>query len=110
MTKPGYDLKVTTVLIDKSIAILAVPGEPFVDFQLSWRARCPVHDCLFMGYSDGYFGYFPTIRAVSWGGYGASFPSTWVEVGTGEQLLDRGVARVYEMLGMLKPVAEDLRK
>jgi len=110
MTKPGYDLKVTTVLIDKSIAILAVPGEPFVDFQLSWRARCPVHDCLFMGYSDGYFGYFPTIRAASWGGYGASFPSTWVEVGTGEQLLDRGVARVYEMLGMLKPVAEDLRK
>jgi neutral ceramidase len=109
LTKPAYDLKVTTVLIDKSIAILAVPGEPFVSFQLDWRARCPVHDCLFMGYSDGYFGYFPTIRAASWGGYGASFPSTWVEVGAGEQMVDHGLARVYEMLGKLKPVPEDLQ-
>jgi neutral ceramidase len=110
MTKPAYELKVTTVLIDKSIAILAVPGEPFVNFQLDWRARCPVHDCLFMGYSDGYFGYFPTIRAAAWGGYGASFPSTWVEVGAGEQLVDHGVARVYEMIGRLKPIPEDLQE
>jgi hypothetical protein len=110
LTKPAYDLKVTTVLIDKSIAILSVPGEPFVSFQLDWRARCPVHDCLFMGYSDGYFGYFPTIRAASWGGYGASFPSTWVEVGAGEQLVDHCLEKVYEMLGKLRPVPEDLQK
>lgn len=108
-TKSRYDLHVTTVLIDKRIAILAVPGEPFVDFQLQWRARCPVRDCLFMGYSNGYFGYFPTIRAASWGGYGASYPSTWVEVGAGEQLLDQGLTRIYEMLGGFRSMPEDIR-
>jgi hypothetical protein len=109
MTKSSYDLHVTTVLVDKSLAIVAMPGEPFVDFQLQWRARCPVRDCLFMGYSNGYFGYFPTIRAASWGGYGASHASTWVEVGAGERILDHGLTRIYEMLGRLKPVPEDVR-
>ena len=109
MTKASYDLHVTTVLIDKCLAIVAMPGEPFVDFQLQWRARCPVRDCLFMGYSNGYFGYLPTIRAASWGGYGASHPSAWVEVGAGERLLDHGLTRVYEMLGRLKPVPDDLQ-
>jgi len=110
LTKPRYDVPVTTVLIDRRIAILAMAGEPFVDFQLQWRARCPVHDCLFMGYSNGYFGYLPTIRAAAWGGYGASHPSTWLEAGAGERLLDHGLARVYEMLGRLKPVPDDLRQ
>lgn len=110
MTKASYDVPVTTVLINKQIAILAMAGEPFVDFQTQWRARCPARDCLFMGYSNGYFGYLPTIRAASFGGYGASHPSTWLEVGAGERLLDHGLIRVYEMLGRLKPVPDDLQQ
>jgi len=108
-TKATYELPVTTVLINKQIAILGMPGEPFVDLQRQWRGRCPVHDCFFLGYANGYYGYFPTIEAATWGGYGAAHPSTWIEVGAGERMLDQGLVRVYEMLGRIKPAPEDLQ-
>ena len=107
-TLPEYELPVTTVLLGKRIAFLAMPGEPFVDLQMAWRARCPTHDCFFLGYANGYYGYFPTISAAGWGGYGASQASTWIQVGAGERMLDQGLVRVFEMLGRLKPSPEDL--
>src|SRR5262249_54832705 len=76
-------LPVTTVLINKKIAILTMPGEPFVEYQINWRQRCPVAESFFIGYANGYHGYFPTIRSATLGGYGAANPATWVEVGAG---------------------------
>lgn len=108
-TKPDYQLPLTTVLIDKRFAFVAMPGEPFVEFQNQWREHCPVRDCFFLGYANGYYGYFPTIEAATFGGYGAGHSSTWIEVGAGEQMLNHAIARVYEMVGKLKPVPEDLR-
>lgn len=109
LTKPEYQAPICTVLIDREIALTALPGEPFVEHQMQFRARCPVPHAFFLGYSNAEFDYFPTIRAASWGGYGASHASTWVEVGAGEAMVDRGLIGVYEMLGRLKPVAEDLQ-
>lgn len=109
-TKAQYELPVSTVLINKQIAFVTMPGEPFVDFQMQWRARCPVRDCFFLGYTDGSFGYMPTIRAAAWGGYGASHSSTWLEVGAAEQMLNHALIRVFEMLGRLKPDPEDLQR
>ena len=108
-TKTEFKLPVSTVLINEQTAFLTMPGEPFVDFQMQWRARCPVRDCFFLGYTNGYYGYFPTIRAATWGGYGAAHPSTWIEVGAGEQMLNHSLIRVYEMLGRMKPTPEDLQ-
>ncbi len=88
---------------------MTMPGEPFVDFQIDWRKRCPVPGNLLLGYTNGYNGYFPTIRAAARGGYGASSVTTWVEVGAGEQMVDRALVRVYEMLGKLRPAPEDLQ-
>jgi neutral ceramidase len=105
----SYSVPMTTLLINRQIALCALPGEPFVDFQMQWRARCPVHDCLMLGYSGG-FGYFPTIRQAAWGGYGASHSSTWVELGAGEQMVDRAIVRTYEMLGKLTDTPEDLAR
>lgn len=109
-TQPEYKLIVSTLLLNKQIAFLSVPGEPFVGFQIEWRARCPVHDCFFLGYADGYYGYFPTLSAATWGGYGASLASTWIQVGAGERMLDHGLISVYEMVGRLKPTPEDLQQ
>jgi len=97
-------LHVTTLLINKQIAIVGMPGEPFVDFQINFRDRCPVEDCLLLGYTNGYFDYFPTILAASQGGYGASDSNTYVPVGAGERMLDHAIRRLYEMLGELSPV------
>ena len=95
-------LPVTTALIDRDIAIVGMPGEPFVDFQTDFRARCPVRDCFFLGYTNGYYGYIPTMKAATEGGYGAASATTWVEVGAGEKMEDFGLTQIYRMLGRLQ--------
>ena len=94
-------LPVTTALIDRNIAILGMPGEPFVEFQMNMRARCPVQHCFFLGYTNGYYGYFPTIKAAVEGGYGAQSATTWVQVGAGEQMENQGLIDIFRMLGRL---------
>jgi hypothetical protein len=99
-------LHVTTALINKEIALAGMPGEPFVDFQISLRDQCPARDCLLLGYTNGYFDYFPTILAASQGGYGAGDSDTYVAVGSGERMLRQALVRIHEMLGELRPVPE----
>ena len=106
----SVDARVTAVLIDKEIAIIAVPGEPFVDLQESWRARCPAATTLFFAYTNGYHGYFPTISAASRGGYGAASSSTWVEVGAGERMVDWALIQTYQMLGKYSTLPDDLKE
>lgn len=98
---PELHLPVATVLINKRIAFAVLPGEPFVELQMAWRNRCPVRDAFFVGYADGYYGYFPTIRAAVRGGYGGASAATWVEVGAGERMIDDAVIQTYKMLGRL---------
>lgn len=97
--KETFNLPVTTALIDRTIAIVGMPGEPFVDFQTDLRAKCPVKDCFFFGYANGYYGYFPTIKAASEGGYGAVSTTTWVQVGAGEEMENFALFQIYRMLG-----------
>lgn len=100
------ELHVATVLLNKRIALIGMPGEPFVNFQINWRDRSPVPDAFFLGYANGYFDYFPTIDAAAQGGYGAGDSNTYVEVGAGERMLRQALVRVYEMLGKLKDAPE----
>jgi len=60
--KTDFRLPVSAILINRQIALMSMPGEPFVEFQTRWRDACPVADCLFAGYANGYFGYFPTFE------------------------------------------------
>jgi neutral ceramidase len=104
-----FQLPVATVLINRRIAFLAMPGEPFVNFQINWRDRCPVPDAFLLGYANGYYGYFPTIRASTEGGYGAASSSTFIEPGAGERMVDQGVIDVYRMLGRYHGLPEDMQ-
>lgn len=97
--KATMALPVTTALINRKIAIVGMPGEPFVDFQTDLRAKCPVKDCFFLGYTNGYYGYIPTIKAASEGGYGAVSTTTWVQVGAGEEMENFALFQIYRMLG-----------
>lgn len=108
--KDPMTLPTTTLLIDKRIALITMPGEPFVDFQMDWRNRCPVPDAFFMGYTDGDFDYFPSIRAATYGGYGAANTATRVQLGAANRMVDNAVIRVYEFLGRLTDAPEDLKK
>jgi hypothetical protein len=108
--REGIRLPVVTVLINKRIAFMTMPGEPFVEYQIDWRNRCPVRDAFFLGYTNGSFGYFPTIRAATLGGYGAANTATWVSPDAGARMVDHAVVKVYEMLGRLSDSPEDLKK
>jgi hypothetical protein len=105
--REDWQLPVATVLINKRIAVMTMPGEPFVDFQINWRDRCPVRDAFFLGYANGYYGYFPTLKAASEGGYGTASATTWIEVGAGERMVNQALIRTYEMLGRLVDTPED---
>jgi neutral ceramidase len=94
-------IPLTTALINKKIAIMGIAGEPFVQFQMTWHTDCPAESCLFLGYTNGYYGYFPTTQAASEGGYGATSATTWVEVGAGDEMMDHAFANTYGMLGRL---------
>jgi neutral ceramidase len=79
-----------------------MPGEPFVEFGLNFRDPIPGVTSYFAGYSTGFHGYFPTIRAAVEGAYGAEGITARVEVGTGEAMVDMAVIRLLMMQGLLK--------
>ncbi len=108
--KGEMQLPVDVLLINRHIAFMTMPGEPFVDFQMDWRNRCPVRDTFFLGYANGYNGYFPTIRMATLGGYGAASATTWVEVGAGERMVNDALIQTYKLLGKLDDTPEDLKK
>jgi hypothetical protein len=58
-----------------------------------------VKQLFFLGYSNGYHQYFPTIEAVAEGGYGADSQVAPVEVGAGEQLMNTALIWLFEMQG-----------
>ncbi|HWB85195.1 MAG TPA: hypothetical protein VG675_13705 [Bryobacteraceae bacterium] len=95
-------MPLVTILIDGEIAWAAFPGEFFVELQTSFRARSPLAKTLFVGYSNGYFGYFPTIEAAATGGYGGNNIMAGVELGAGEAMVNRALIDLDRMLGRLR--------
>jgi len=98
-------VSVTTLLLNSDIGIIALPGEPFHQFQVDWRRKSGVPHAFFLGYcvsaNDPWAGYMPDIESTARGGYGAS-DSTYVAVGTGERLLNEGLAQLYTLQGRLR--------
>ena len=94
---------ITTVLINREIAIAAVPGEPLHKLQTTWKTQADVPHPLFYGYtysSGGVWpGYIPDLKSAAYGGYGADV-STRIEVGAGETIMQRHLINLYRLLGM----------
>ncbi len=97
---------VTTLVINRQIGLVGLPGEPFVGLQLALKQRSPLPATFMCGYTNGYIAYFPTIRDAVAGGYGANTITTRAEVGAGERMVDRGLIHIYRILGMLKDKPE----
>ncbi len=105
------ELGIATVLINREIAFVSVPGEPFVEFQIDLAARSIVGNTFFLGFTTCGVGamtpfYIPTIHAAVEGGYGAD-SETLLEPGTGEAIVDRGIINLYYMLNYLKVLPAD---
>jgi hypothetical protein len=99
----NLEVGITTVLINREIAIATVPGEPMQKFQTFWKRQPDVRYPLFYGYtySEGgvWPGYIPDIRSAAYGGYGADV-TTHIEVGAGETIMQHHLVNLYKLLGM----------
>jgi hypothetical protein len=88
---------------------LTLPGEPFVEHQLTFREKSECATSILAGYSysegGAWAGYLPTILAAVEGGYGAD-TNTTAAVGTGEMLIDQGVVKLFELRGLLKELPD----
>jgi len=91
------------------LAFLAIPGEPFVNFQINLRDQSPLQQTFLFGYAFGgegkLCGYVPTIQAAEEGGYGANY-ATQIDLGAGEAMVDRAVIWFYEQIGKLRDVPD----
>ena len=110
--KPAENIDVgwtAAVIGDGALCLLALPGEPFVEHQLTFREKSECRTSMLFGYSYSaggvWAGYFPTIQAAAEGGYGAGYNTT-VAVGAGEMLVDRAVIRIFELRGLLKELPD----
>lgn len=92
-----------------SLCFAALPGEPFVEQQLTFREKAECGSAMLFGYSYSaggvWAGYIPTILASVEGGYGADYNTT-VEVGTGERLINRAVVKLFQLRGLLKDLPD----
>jgi neutral ceramidase len=97
------EVGITTVLINREIAIAATPGEPLHKLQKIWKSEADVPYPLFYGYTYSaggvWPGYIPDLRSAAYGGYGADV-STRVEVGAGEKIIEQHLVQLYRLLGM----------
>lgn len=93
----------TTVVVDDNLALVGMPGEIFVQFQLQLKDESPIPNTFLVGYTNGYHAYFPTIRDAAAGGYGGK-TATYAEVGAGERLTDEALITLYKMNDQLHDV------
>jgi len=99
--KDGMHPEICTVLINRELAIVGGSGEFFSNHAVRLRDRAYVKNTLFFGYCNGYMNYFPTIEAVSEGGYGADAPVSPAQIGAGEEMMNRALINIYTMLGKM---------
>jgi hypothetical protein len=100
------DVGVLTVVINDELALVTIPGEPFVQHQLDLRAKSPIANTFLLGLA--YYGkgtpfavYIPTAQAVKEGGYGAS-ECSFLAADAGARLVNEAVACIRELTGASK--------
>jgi hypothetical protein len=101
----GLKPEVTTVLLNRELAFVGMPGEPFCQHAVRLRQRAYLPWTLVLGYCNGHLLYFPTIEAASEGGYGADPEVSPIALGAGEQMIDQALISLYRLLGKF-PAAE----
>jgi hypothetical protein len=93
----------TTLVVGNDLALVGMPGELFVQFQIALKTQSPVPNSFLVGYTNGYYAYFPTLRDAAAGGYGGK-TATYIEPGAGERLTNEALITLYKMTGQLHDV------
>ena len=100
--RAGVRPTVTVAVLDGAVGFVGVSGEFFCDHALSLKRRACLPHLFVLGYCNDYQQSFPTIQAVSEGGYGTVPPVAAGEVGAGERVADRALVRLYQLRGLIQ--------
>jgi hypothetical protein len=100
------DVGLLTVLIGRDLALVAIPGEPFIQHQLDLTAKSPVANTFILGLA--YHGqgtpfvvYIPTVQAVREGGYGAT-ECSFLAADAGEKIVAEAVLSIRQLIPSYK--------
>ena len=103
----SYTVHVGTMLINDEILIAFSPGEYFAQLALDWKKKMQgeVRYPMFFGYTwiNGRSpGYVPDIKGAALGGFGADQNERIIEVGAGEQLMNRQYENYLRLTGLMR--------
>jgi hypothetical protein len=99
--REGVRPHLTVAILNGRLGFVGVSGEFFCGHSLGLKRRARLEHLFFLGYCNDYQQYFPTIEAISEGGYGTAPPVSPAEIGAGERVMDRALIDLYQMRGQL---------
>ncbi len=95
------DVGLLTVVINRDLALVAIPGEPFIQHQLDLTAQSPIANTFILGLA--YHGqgtpfvvYIPTVQAVREGGYGAT-ECSFLAADAGEKMVAEALLSIQQL-------------
>jgi neutral ceramidase len=95
------DIGLLTVTINRDLALVAIPGEPFIQHQLDLTENSPIANTFIVGLA--YHGqgtpfvvYIPTVQAVKEGGYGAT-ECSFLAADAGEKMVAEGLISIRQL-------------
>ena len=102
-----YNVYFSVISIHDRIAIAAVPGEPFIKFQIDWKREMQPNNVIpfLFGYTwnNGKWPvYLPDIRSAAYGGFGADNGPGLIEVGAAEKIFNRLIENYYWLMGVFQ--------
>jgi neutral ceramidase len=103
----SLNVRLVSILINRTIIIAACPGEMFVQLGLEWKKKIEAASAIpfFFGYSwsgGNWPGYIADVRSAALGGYGADQDPKIIEVGAGEAILTKQLENFYILNGLMR--------
>jgi hypothetical protein len=88
-------------VINRDLALFAIPGEPFIQHQLDLTAKSPIPNVFILGLAyhgqgSPFVVYIPTAQAVKEGGYGAS-ECSFLAADAGEKMVTEALKHIREL-------------
>ena len=98
---------ILTVVINKDLALVAIPGEPFISHQIELTEKSPIKNTLILGLAyhgkgSPFVVYIPTVQAVKEGGYGAP-ECSFLAADAGEKMITEAVLSIQSLMKQATP-------
>ena len=98
---------ILTVIINKDLALVAIPGEPFISHQIELTSKSPIKNTLILGlayHGNGspFVEDIPTVQAVKEGGYGAT-ECSFLAADAGEKMISEAVLSIQSLMKQATP-------